>query len=85
MCATVQLSAPDGLYLVNTSVFLCYKTGKGALLLPSCTQVTLRVLALLGQVTWTRTSLQGKSVGVWVYLGWYNLGLREIFVSFKVM
>ena len=63
MCATIQLSAPDGLYFVNTLVFISYQTGKGALLLPSCIRVTLRVLALLGQVTWTRTSPQGKSVG----------------------
>ena len=31
---------------------------------PSFTRVTLHVLALLGQVTWTKTLLQGKSVGV---------------------
>ena len=43
-----------------------FATGKGTLLLPSFSRVTLRVLALLGQVTWTRTLLQGKSVGVWV-------------------
>ena len=55
---------------------------QGALLLPSCTRVTLHVLALLGQVTWTRTSLQGKSVGVWVYCGWYYVSLREILVYF---
>ena len=33
-------------------MFICYKTPKGTLLLPSFTRVTLRVLALLGQVTW---------------------------------
>ena len=30
---------------------------------PSFTRVTLRVLALLGQVTWTKTVFQGRSVG----------------------
>ena len=37
---------------VNMRVFICYKTVKGTLMLPSFTRVTLRVLALLGQVTW---------------------------------
>ena len=40
---------------VNTEVFLCYKTEKGTLTSPSFIRVTLRVLALLGQVTWTET------------------------------
>ena len=40
VCYHIQLSASDGLYFVNTSVFICYKTGKGALLLPSCMSVT---------------------------------------------
>ena len=38
---------------VNTRVFICYKTEKGTLKILSFTRVTLRVLALLGQVTWT--------------------------------
>ena len=41
--------------LVNTRVFICYKTEEGTLMIPSFTRVTLRVLALLGQVTWTGT------------------------------
>ena len=40
---------------VNTEAFLCYKTEKGTLTSPSFIHVTLRVLALLGQVTWTET------------------------------
>ena len=40
---------------VNTRVFICYKTVKGTLMLLSFTRVTLHVLALLGQVTWTGT------------------------------
>ena len=40
---------------VNTRVFICYKTEKGTLALLSFIRVTLRVLALLGQVTWTGT------------------------------
>ena len=40
---------------VNTRVFICYKTEKGTLTLLSFIRVTLRVLALLGQVTWTGT------------------------------
>ena len=40
---------------VNTKVFICYKTEKGTLMILSFTRVTLRVLALLGQVTWTGT------------------------------
>ena len=40
---------------VNTRVFICYKTEKGTLMILSFTRVTLRVLALLGQVTWTGT------------------------------
>ena len=40
---------------VNTRVFICYKTKKGTLMMLSFTRVTLRVLALLGQVTWTGT------------------------------
>ena len=36
-------------------VFVCYKTEKGTLMLLSFTRVTLRLLALLGQVTWTGT------------------------------
>ena len=40
---------------VNTEAFLCYKTEKGTLTSPSLIRVTLRVLALLGQVTWTET------------------------------
>ena len=40
---------------VSTSVFICYKTVKGTLMLLSFTRVTLHVLALLGQVTWTGT------------------------------
>ena len=42
---------------VNTRVFICYKTEKGTLTLLSFIRVTLRVLALLGQVTWTETVL----------------------------
>ena len=42
-------------YFVNTEVFLCYKTEKGTLASPSVIRVTLRVLALLGLVTWTET------------------------------
>ena len=40
---------------VNTEVFLCYKTEKGTLTSPSFIRFTLRVLALLDQVTWTET------------------------------
>ena len=40
---------------VNTRVFVCYKTEKGTLMLLSFTRVTLRLMALLGQVTWTGT------------------------------
>ena len=48
---------------VNTKVFLCYKTVKGTLTLLSFIRVTLRVLAPLGQVTWTETvSIRG---GLW--------------------
>ena len=48
---------------VNTGVFLCYKTEKGTLTSPSFILVTLRVLALLGQVTWTETvAIRG---GLW--------------------
>ena len=57
---------------VNTSVFLCYKTRKGALLLPSCFPrfpVTLLVQALLGQAPWIGTSPQGKSKGYWIVSG----------------
>ena len=39
----------------HTRVFTCYKTEKGTLTLLSFIRVTLRVLALLGQVTWTGT------------------------------
>ena len=49
----------DGLYFANTSVFLCYKTGRGALVLAFRIRVTLHVVALLdtllGQATWTET------------------------------
>ena len=40
---------------VNTRVFICYKTEKSTLMILSFTRVTLRVLALLGQVTRTGT------------------------------
>ena len=40
---------------VDTKVFVCYKTEKGILMLPSFTRVTLRLLALLAQGTWTGT------------------------------
>ena len=43
------------LCFVNTGVFLCYKTKEGTLTPPSFIRVTLHVLALLGQVTWTET------------------------------
>ena len=48
----VCLSMPNLLH-----VFICYKTEKGTLTLLSFIRVTLRVLALLGQVTWTETVL----------------------------
>ena len=46
-------------FVLSTPVFVCYKTGKGTLMPPSFTPVTLRVLALLGQVTWTKTVCGG--------------------------
>ena len=51
-------------------------TGKGTLMLPSFTQVTLRLLALLGQVIWTKTVSFKGGVEDWVYLNGYQRGLR---------
>ena len=60
---------------VNTGVFLCYKTEKGTLTPPSFIHVTLRVLALLGQVTWTETvPIRG---GLWG--GGATLGTRPAY------
>ena len=43
-------------------------------MLPSFTRVTLRVLALLGQGTWTKTVCFRGGVGDWVYLGVWGGG-----------
>ena len=45
-------------------------------MLPSVTRVTLRLLALLGQVTWTKTVCFRGGVRGWVYLNGYQCGLR---------
>ena len=60
---------------VNTTVFACYKTEKGTLMLLSFTHVTLRLLALLGQVTWTGTVCFRGGVWDWVYLNGHQGGL----------
>ena len=44
-------------------------------MLPSFTRVTLRLLALLGQVTWTETVSFWGGVRDWVYLNGYQRGL----------
>ena len=44
-------------------------------MLPSFTQVTLRLLALLGPVTWTETVSFRGGVRDWVYLNGYQHGL----------
>ena len=48
-------------------------TEKGTLMLP--TRVTLRLLQLLGQVTWTETVSFRGGVRGWVYLNGYQRGL----------
>ena len=60
-------------YFVNTRVFICRKTEKGTLMILSFTRVTLRVLALLGQVTWTGTvCFRGGKWGCWGGGGQHN-------------